>query len=85
MKNLFRLLGGTLILLAIVLFLYGSVKTYRASEEQSLRKDFGDGIVLVEKGAQETFAGYSFTAAVVSGVLGLVVCLLGAGDSKKKY
>jgi Ca2+/Na+ antiporter len=83
MKNLIRLIGGMLIFMAIVLFLYGSVKTYRAEQEEPATTELEPGITLVERSTQQNFAEYSFTAAAVSGILGLVV-FLSAGKFSRK-
>lgn len=83
MKNLLRFVGAILIVISVMLFLVGSVKTAKAEKEQQTTVELAPGITAVQEGKQEALAEKGFTAAAVFCVLGIVVILLSGRVSRR--
>lgn len=79
MKNLLRIIGGLLIVFAVVIFMYGSIKTSRAIEDGEKTVQITEGIELVEENRNEEKAKDSFMIGGVSLAFGLLFFFLAKG------
>lgn len=82
MKKLVNVFGGLLLLLALVFFLYGSMKTVDA-EENTSSVDLGEGLVMSRESEAEVFAEKAFILAGITGVGGVILLLVGRGMKKR--
>lgn len=83
MKNLFKLSGILLLVLAVVFFVYGSMKTVEAEDSTATEIDLGEGLTMTQESQAENFAGKAFTIATVAGVGGVLLLLVGRGLKKR--
>ncbi|MFM9948615.1 MAG: hypothetical protein ACKV1O_11810 [Saprospiraceae bacterium] len=83
MKNLFKILGGLCLFLALIFFLYGSMRTASGEEKGKNEVDMGDGIILVEKNTEQQFGDYGFNLAAILGIGGIVLLLLGRSSERR--
>jgi len=77
MKKLSKILGGLLIAFAILMFMYGSIKTSRALEEDENKVQLTEDIVMVEENKNEGIAKNSFMVGGVSLLLGIALISMG--------
>lgn len=82
MKQTFRLLGILAITLAVIFFLYGSVKMSRAEDQENPTFNLGDDITLVEEAPATKFADKGFAFAGILFVAGLGLTALGGRVGK---
>ena len=83
MKIALRIIGSLLIGIAILFFLYGTVKMSKA-ESETTSFEIAPDIKVVEKSSKsEAVAAKGFSAAAVSGVLGIVLILFSGRATKK--
>jgi hypothetical protein len=84
MKKLIRLLSGVCVILAILLFLVGSLKTVKSEKSKSdtivINKD--SGIEMVKDNPNKEMAGYAFNGAVIFLVAGIGLWFLGSSMKK---
>lgn len=76
MKNLLGLLGGIFITLAILMFMYGSIKTSRALDEEDKKIQLTDEVVIIQESENKDKAKGSFKiggAILVAGIILLVM------------
>ncbi len=83
MKNLFRALGALCLVLAVIFFLYGSMKTASGAEQGKNETVLEDGIILVEKNDEQRLASYGFNTAAILGIGGLLLLFLARVTQKR--
>lgn len=76
MKSLQRILGLIFIALALVFFLYGSVKTQKAETKGDFIIELEPGITMVDKNQQDDLAKKGFLWAAVFGISGVALLLI---------
>lgn len=76
MKSLFRVLGILCLLIAIVFFLHGSMKTAEAQKDEAGKYELEEGIIMVDEKESEKFANVSFNIAGGSAVFGVILLLV---------
>lgn len=70
MRSIMRISGIIVITLALIFFLYGSMKTARAEAAGSQKVDMGGGLVAVQDNAEQQRADSAFNIALFTGLAG---------------
>jgi hypothetical protein len=83
MKGLLRLIGLAGVSLAILLFLYGGMKSVKAEEEGVKRINMGSDIVVVQNSEEQDRADKALSTALVTGLIG-AGCLVLSGVVRKE-
>lgn len=76
MKNLLGLLGGIFITLAILMFMYGSIKTSRALDEEDKKIQLTDEVVIIQESENKDKAKDSFKIGGTILVAGIILLVM---------
>lgn len=79
MKKISKIFSGLLIGFAIMMFMYGSVKTSRALEEDENRVQLTEDVIMVKENINEGIAKKSFMVGGVALILGIALMSMGRG------
>lgn len=82
MKKLLKIFGYLSLFLCLLFFVYGSMKTVEASENDPVEIDLGEGLTMTKESQAENFAGKSFTFSGVCLVGGMIMLVFAKGMKK---